>query len=91
MSTLLSAGPHDTRAEYRRGDARQTDEPTAMRFFVTYTRHRSAAHAAADVTFLVTADDAEAAEAAAAELYTAAYGRSPADDLAELVSVRLWP
>jgi hypothetical protein len=62
-----------------------------MRFSVTYKRQRSAAHGAAEVTFLVQADDAEAAEEAAAELYTAAYGRSPADDLAELISIRLSP
>jgi hypothetical protein len=62
-----------------------------MRFTVCYKRKRFAAHGAADVTFLVDADDAEAAETAAAELYTTAYGRSPADDLAELISVRLSP
>lgn len=37
------------------------------------------------------ADAAEAAEMAAADLYTTAYGRTPADDLAELISVRLSP
>jgi len=62
-----------------------------MRFSVTYKRQPSAAHGAADVTFLVQTNDAGAAEEAAAELYTAAYGRSPEDDLAELISVRVSP
>ena len=62
-----------------------------MRFSVSYKRERSAAHGPADVTFLVQAGDAEAAETAAADLYTAAYGRTPADDRAELVAVRLSP
>jgi hypothetical protein len=61
-----------------------------MQFSVTYKRPPSAAHGAADVTFLVRTNDASEAEEAAAELYTAAYGRSPEDDLAELVSVRVW-
>lgn len=87
-TSLWPAWPHERATEYRAGDARPTDE---MRFTVSYERERSAAHGAADVTFLVEADDAEAAETAAADLYTTAYGRSPADDLAELISIRLSP
>jgi hypothetical protein len=60
-----------------------------MRFAVSYKRDRSAAHGAADVTFLVQAGDAQAAEEAAADLYRAAYGRTPSADFAELISVRL--
>ena len=60
-----------------------------MRFSVSYKRERSAAHGAAEVTFLVQAGDAEGAETAAADLYTAAYGRTPAHDRAELVAVRV--
>ena len=62
-----------------------------MRFSVSYKRRRCAAHGAADVTFMIEAHDAEAAEMAAADLYTTAYGRTPADDDAELISVRLSP
>jgi hypothetical protein len=65
-------------------------EPTStMRFAVTYKRPPSRAQGAADVTFLVDADTGESAEVAAEELYLEAYGRTPADDHADLVSVRL--
>jgi hypothetical protein len=60
-----------------------------MHFTVNYKRPPFGAQGAADVTFLVEADTSEAAEAAAEELYLQAYGRTPADDHAELVSVRL--
>jgi len=65
-------------------------EPTSpMRFTVTYKRPPSGAHGAAHVTFLVDAAAGDAAETAADELYLQAYGRTPADDDADLVSVRL--
>jgi hypothetical protein len=60
-----------------------------MQFAVSYRKERFADHGAATVTFLVQAHDTEDAERAAAALYTAAYGRTPADDLAELISVRI--
>ena len=62
-----------------------------MRFSVTYKRTRSGARSPSDVTFIVEADDADAAQTTAADLYTLAYGRTPSDDLAELISVRLSP
>jgi hypothetical protein len=61
-----------------------------MRFAVSYRRgDRFAVQGTAEVTFLVQARDADGAESAAAELYTVAYGRAPADDLAELISVQI--
>ena len=60
-----------------------------MQFAVSYRRQRSAAHGAAEATFLVQAHDTDEAESAAAALYTIAYGRPPAEDLAELISVRV--
>ena len=69
--------------------AKSNKRDTVMRS-VQLQGERSAAHGAADVTFWQ-GRDAEAAETAAADLYTAAYGRTPADDRAELIAVRLSP
>ncbi len=60
-----------------------------MRFTVNYKRPPSGAQGSVEVTFLVDAVSGTAAEDAADELYLQVYGRTPADDHADLVSVRL--